>query len=756
MRRLLALFAAIAVAACRGRDERVVLDLVEWAPAAETGGAFDLVRFGTPAADLVTKGFLPAPPDASGETRAVSKDRPQVFLRWRRIAPRTAVVDMAPYPGVAGQTAEVLLNGVPVGRIDLGGTRRRHRIDLPAEPQKRRENALRFVFARTSGGGPPTALFYNLAVGPWGEPPLADLADAEAPPPLSIEGTGASRRIVQAGPEALRFALRLPEDAALVFSPDRHAGARAKGVAVAFKLTLEERPGAEREIWSQRLGPQDAGGREVRVALPAPAGTLVRVGLHVTGERFAWGVWSSPKIVGRGRPAPLAPDPLPEAESRKADGLRRSLEGTNVLFVILDAAGARHFGCYGYKRATTPEIDRIAAEGVVFERAYTPAVFTRSSMASVWTSQYPEEHHAGVHFEAELPADRLTLAELLSANGVATAGLIANASAGSGLGLHRGFASFAGVYANPDGRPGAPRAEVLREAVLSWLARPRKERRFFLYAHFREPHFPYDPPPAFTTLFGPDAPLPPDVRRVGGWIPDVNAGRKSVTKEEIAHLERLYDGNLAYVDLEIGKLRKALEASGLWDRTVLIVSADHGEAFWEHGFLGHNKQLYEESARIPLIVRFPKGTGPTAARVRELVDLVDLAPTVADVFGVLGRGGSNRSFRGRSLLAVASGAPGKVATVVRSAHELPTFAVADGEYKYLYNTPDGEQELYDLARDQGETKDVSRADPIRAAYYRQALHRWLLGLRTLRLAAPGGRALTPEERESLRALGYVN
>jgi arylsulfatase A-like enzyme len=117
-----------------------------------------------------------------------------------------------------------------------------------------------------------------------------------------------------------------------------------------------------------------------------------------------------------------------------------------VLFVILDAGRARSFGAYGYPRETTPQIDRLAAEGVVFERVYTPAVYTLGAMSSIWTSQYPDRHHSEVSFSARLPKDRLTLAELLSAQGVHTVGFVANAVAGKLFGFDRGFSEFHEVF----------------------------------------------------------------------------------------------------------------------------------------------------------------------------------------------------------------------------------------------------------------------------------------------------------------------
>jgi len=437
------------------------------------------------------------------------------------------------------------------------------------------------------------------------------------------------------------------------------------------------------------------------------------------------------------------------ADAAGGGALRQALAGSNVLFVILDAGRARELGCYGYGRATSPEIDRIAAEGIVFENAYTPAVYTLGAMSSVWTSQYPDRHHSEVSFSAKLPKDRLTLAELLSAQGIHTGGFVANPVAGRLFGFDRGFVDFVEVWTTL-GSSGA----VFRTAVPPWLAKNR-DRRFFAYVHFREPHFPYDPEPPFDTKFGPDGPIPKAMRRSEPFFRDVNQGRRPFSEAEREHLVRLYDGNVAFADQGVGALRRAMEAEGLWDKTVVIVAADHGEELHERGWIGHNVHLYEPSVHVPLIVRFPKGTGPSGVRVRALADLLDLAPTIADVFGVRGKGGSDRAFQGRSLLPVIAGAPGKPAVLSRTVWDRPRYALRDERFKYVYYTQTGEEWLYDLAEDPGETRDLAAREPLRTAYYRQELHAWTLQLARRGPARTEQAELSREQCENLKALGYI-
>ena len=152
---------------------------------------------------------------------------------------------------------------------------------------------------------------------------------------------------------------------------------------------------------------------------------------------------------------------------------------------------------------------------------------------------------------------------------------------------------------------------------------------------------------------------------------------------------------------------RALADQGLLEHTVVIVAADHGEELREHGWIGHNVQVFEPTVRVPLIIRFPKGTAPAGKRVSALSDLLDIAPTIADIFGVRGKGGSDREFQGQSLLPVVLGAPGKPAVLSRSVWDRPRYALRDDRFKFFYDSRTGEEQLFDLVTDPG--RDPRRA-----------------------------------------------
>jgi arylsulfatase A-like enzyme len=754
------------LASCSGAPREVVYDLAHRSPVAELWSAREVLLIGTPASDpALVEGFYREARGA-GEPFRWARGEAEVALHFDAIAPRAAIVDMAPYEGVEEQSVEVRLNRTAVGGFRLSDLRSRYRIDLPSAPQRAGENRLRFVFAETASPAERdpgshdrrhlAAALYSLTTGPADDAGLEDLLRRDAPRPFGVAETGRGPSLSLVGPAVVRFAIRLPEAAELRFTPDLTAAARAAAGAASFRVTIEteNEPGAEHELWAQVIRGNDPTPAEVSVRLPGEAGGLARVGLAVgaaDGGRFAWGTWTAPRMLGRGGAAdPLAPGSVTPADDARADTIRRGLENANVILVVLDAARAREFGTYGYGRNTTPVIDEMATDGVVFDRAYTPAVYTLGAMSSVWTSQYPDRHHGDVSFSSPLPPDRLTLAEVLTRQGIHSAGFVATAVPGGFNGFDRGFSEFHEVWQEVGSR-----ADVFRQVIPPWLVK-NASRRFFAYIHFREPHYPYDPEPPFDTMFGPEGPIPKAARRDMEFFRDVNQQRRAFSREEREHLVRLYDGNLAYVDHEIGALRDALESAGVWDRTLLIVTADHGEGLMEHGWIGHNVQVYDEDARIPLVLRFPRGDLPRGVRVGELVDLLDIAPTVADVFGVRDDAGAEREFQGRSLLPLVEGAPGKPLVVTRTVWDRPRYALRDGRWTYLYDSANGEERLFDTAKDPGETRNVASRHPLRSAWFRETLHQWMRTVFRPGVAEAGAPpAMSREQCENLKALGYI-
>jgi arylsulfatase A-like enzyme len=731
---------------CRRTPEvpgTVAYDLAARAVVAELESGWTTARLASAESEVLQeRGFRRLSGPGSDEAAAIAPRATFLLPVAEPLVDRRLVLEVQAEEAGQGKDLEIALDGQVLGTTRMDGERRRLAFDVPAAMQRTPRQRLRFLFPEEEKArdnrraGPAAARVFSVTLGRADDPAMAAIA-AQGSPVTARDGI-----IRQAAPSRLRFALLRPEGAVLSVRPGLEAGAKAGSSVKARVLVVDSR--GERELWAREV---KAGERPSEVTVPLEGETgdpfeLVLAADSPSDPASPYLAWGAPRVLGGALIDPLQHEPTPVPSPSPGDP---AVQG--VVFVILDAARADRFGAYGYGKPTTPEADRLAAEGIVFERHVTQAVQTSGSMSAVWSSQYPDAGQSEWLHEGMMPRDRLTLAELLSAQGIEAAGFIANPSAGPTVGLDRGFGLFERLYREPWHTGDPPTASIFRKAVPPWLAKPRG--KFLLYVHLREPHTPYGP-----VLEGEDAPLPPEAKWYQWWAP-VNSGKQPVGPAEKDHLSRLYDGNLRQGDDELGALRRDLEKAGLWDEVAVIVSGDHGEMLFEHGYYGHNIQVFEEIIRVPMIVRLPPAFGLAGRRVPALTSHLDVAPTVADLLGVAGRGGSDRAFKGRSLLQVARSGQGARGVVSRTIDSRPTYALVTGRYKLLHDLPTGEEQLYDLQNDPRERTDVGPRQPLRRAALRQSLFRWLLDLR----ATGGGEveAATPDatDAEVLRALGYV-
>lgn len=410
----------------------------------------------------------------------------------------------------------------------------------------------------------------------------------------------------------------------------------------------------------------------------------------------------------------------------------------DVLLIVLDTVGALHMRAHGYHRPTTPRLERRARRGVRFDVALATAPWTLPSHASLFTGLWP--HETSVDWDRGLSDDPRTLAEALGDRGYATAGFVANRKVVSWeTGLDRGFAHWEGYPVDPSeilrssalvrrvtsqslvrramgwydelGRKDG--SEVTRE-FLAW-AKERESRPYFAFLNYFDAHAPYLPPPPHDTAFG--ARLPREHTRdefAPDWTPaDVEAERNA------------YDATLRYLDAELGRLFRSLEERGALEETLVIVTSDHGEEFYEHGVMRHGHSLYRKSVQVPLLVWLPGSPEPGGLRVPAPVSIRDVPATILDLVG--GSDGG-RGFPGRSLARFWDGEdrarPGRdtiLAEVTRAPRNPPAYPVSAGDmhsvvlggYRYIRNG-DGSAELYDFARDTAEAEDLS-GDPAHRA-----------------------------------------
>ena len=271
----------------------------------------------------------------------------------------------------------------------------------------------------------------------------------------------------------------------------------------------------------------------------------------------------------------------------------------NVVLITIDTLRADHLGSYGYERPTTPRIDQLAAESLVFEDAHAPSSWTLPSLASLMTSVYPSSH--GTILREQVLGDGFrSLAEQLQGNGYYTGGIVSQAFASRRFGLDRGFSYFDDKLAelSRGNELFKKTSKVLSDKAIKWLAARAAEetpRPWFLWLHYFDPHLAYVPHSGYSEQFG--------------------------TEKDID----LYDGEIAWTDFHVGRVLDALRDSGFEENTVVVLTSDHGEEFGDHGGRYHRTTLYREVLHVPLIVRIP---GRPPERSSRLTSLVDVAPLI--------------------------------------------------------------------------------------------------------------------------------
>lgn len=313
-----------------------------------------------------------------------------------------------------------------------------------------------------------------------------------------------------------------------------------------------------------------------------------------------------------------------------------------VVLITLDTLRADRLSSLGYGQPTSPRIDAFAAESVVFERAVAQYPSTLASHMSIFTGLYPRQHGV-VERDRSLSPQIPILAEAFQRTGFRTAGYTENGMIAPGSGLGRGFEEFVFEHVGPPNGP-----DHIFDLGLGFLDRLEAGERPFLWLHTYAVHTPYEPTEANRERFL-RGHVEPQVPVTGEFLTKVNRGLAEVGVADVAAMSRLYDGQLRDVDGAFQRFLEALDEGGWSRRLAIVVFADHGEEFRDHGHLAH-EQVYPELIHVPLIVRHPE---LTPRRVEALIETIDIAPTVAEIGGVewSSSGGS-----GESLLPLATGA----------------------------------------------------------------------------------------------------
>jgi len=398
---------------------------------------------------------------------------------------------------------------------------------------------------------------------------------------------------------------------------------------------------------------------------------------------------------------------------RGAEPVRQAAR-PNVILVVIDTLGAEHLGCQGVGLDLSPHIDGLAAGGRRFARGYSTAPWTKPSVASIFTSKLPSRH--GVQSVLNrLSADQETLAEDLQQAGYRTHGIISHVLIHEQHGYAQGFQ---GWDASPMSGHAGISDEKVSSRALEWLEDASRERDtpFFLFLHYFDPHYFYQDHPEFDLTGDYAGDL------VGGMdIHDLRQERDALRPEDVAYLEALYHEEIAFTDLQIGRLLDGLERLGLADDTLVVLTADHGEEFMEHGWLGHTQTLYDELLHVPLILRWPGVIEPGV--VEAPASTLDILPTLAELLGLprdprwAGESlvpwlrGTPPPERPRDLFAEVDFAPLGMVLADDDRQQAFLSSLMRGRWKLIHDRLRRSWELYDLESDPDELDNRIGHDP---------------------------------------------
>ena len=400
-----------------------------------------------------------------------------------------------------------------------------------------------------------------------------------------------------------------------------------------------------------------------------------------------------------------------------------SFPDANLIVIGIDTLRADHLGCYGYPRPTSPRIDAFAKESVLFATAVSQAPWTLPAFASIFTGLLPSSHRAGEGKQlnvSSLDPTRETIATVLKRAGYRTGSFVTNGYVSKDVGMTSGF----------DDATISLLSVGSTEKAIGWL-RAHATERFFLFLHIVDPHQPYNPPPEHAAPF-----IDPGYEgkigsSYGGWAdPSWNdADRRRIID--------LYDGEVHVSDSLVGRVLDTVAALGLSERTVIAITADHGEELLDHSFLGHGHSLYDELLHVPLIVHFPGGR--PHRRIEHQVRTMDLFPTLLEALALPVPAG----LEGVSLFPMARGEAANPETDRAFAEYLFTEperkAIRQGDRKLILDPAAGTTELFDLRADPHEQKNIAAREPERAAELRVALeHRLLASVEGFHLLVRGG------------------
>jgi hypothetical protein len=312
---------------------------------------------------------------------------------------------------------------------------------------------------------------------------------------------------------------------------------------------------------------------------------------------------------------------------KKDDWASHTYPNANIILILIDTLRADHLGCYGYNRDTSPVIDSLAAEGIFFKTMRAQSSWTRSSTASILSGLYPKNHGANTRGERLAKAVQI-LPEILGLHGYRSYAFLTNGNVGQAVGFDQGYTKFFHFRERPqDVYPNIHvRSDEVNESLVKFIRQLKDTSRNFIYIHYSDPHEPHIPKVknfsrANKTVFSMNWFEPESIQGLS------EEQRLKFLREMI----NAYDDEIWYNDKMIGNVIQTLKETGMYSNSIILITSDHGQEFFEHKGLSHGKTLYEEQLNIPLIIRLPSGIHKT---VEELANQVDIVPTILDLLEI--------------------------------------------------------------------------------------------------------------------------
>ena len=656
----------------------------------EQGGLF--IDFGTPAQNKYTVGDWNAGWGTRGadgdRTYANVGNRGRIFFHVDEVGDRYVTLQVRPR---GTRAVSPYINGEALQSVffEEGESWQTVGFELPAEHLRGGDNQLLLAFGGVTNinGEDVSVQLASLRLSEGSSAPGGDYLE-----PAWGTYVGAAvmnevekEAITLASPSKVRFYAEIPADAKLAFAVAQEGDAGGSAT-----ITVEPEGGSARQVFEHTL---TGSWHDATVDLTGFAGKIVRITFAATGGQGRV-AWAAPRVT-------VPPQPEQAIEPAK-----------NVVVVLVDTLRASKLKVFNpSSRVRTPVLDELAEQSAVFERAQSTENWTKPAVGAILTGLHPMDHAARTQ-GAVLSDEALMLSEHFKSEGFATGGFIANGYISDRFGFDQGWDRYKNYIREPGASSEAE--DVFREAG-DWAV-AHKDERFFLYVHTIDPHVPYDPEDEFVSMYDSRSDYDGQVqpRMTGELLHDAkrNPPRVTFTESDVTRLQALHDGEITQHDQHMGTFIERLKEAGIWEDTVFVFVADHGEEFNEHGSWGHGHSVYQELLHVPFLIH-REGHVP-ARRIATSVSTVDLAPTVLALAGAK----PMESIAGRSLVPLLQGAA-RPGPEVAMSEFLDERRVMVGSQWKLIVRGNLTSSLFDLGSDPGEQTQLELgAHPIAARYLR--------------------------------------